>query len=159
MIQIFLHQKSRSTDMVKVDPHRTVEDFATECAGKGAFLWLEDATESLKPEMRLCEAGVTESCHVHISLCSIVQVKVRFAGDTRECSVSPASTIGEVHKWAASTQGFKLTDTESAKHALAICGEDTDLDQAEHIGCFVDEDCSVCLDLLPKERFAGKTLP
>ena len=91
-------------------------------------------------------------------LCSIVQVKVRYAGDTRECSLSPASTIGEVHKWIASPQGFKLTDTESAKHELAICGEDTALDRAEHIGCYVDENCSVCLDLLPKERFAGRTL-
>ena len=159
MIEIFLHQRARATEFVKVDPDKTVEDFALECAGKGAFVWFEDAKDSLKPEMRLSEFRVTARCHVHVSFCSIVEVKVRYAGDIVECSVSPATTIGAVHKWAASPEGFKLTDSESAKHVLVVCGTNTDLNQSEHIGCFSDDDCSVCLDLLPKERFEGRRRP
>jgi len=156
MIEIFLHHKRAcTTDLVKVDPDKTVEDFAIEYGGKGAFVWLEDGKEPLKPEMTLAELGVTARCHIHVSSCPIVEAKVRYAGDTVECSVSPATTIGTVHKWAASPEGFKLTDSESAKHILVVCGTNTDLDRAEHIGCFADDDCTVCLDFLPKERFEG----
>ena len=154
-MEIFLHQRATPTDLVKVDSGRKVGVLANECL-EGAFVWLEDGKEPLDPEKTLEEVGVPEGGHIHIACCKAVVVKVRYAGkDPIEGYFSPASTGSVILKWAASPEGFKLTDSESAKHLLAVCGADIELDQAEHIGFFADEDCAVCLDLIPKDRFAG----
>ena len=154
-MEIFLHQRATETGFIKVDPGKKVGDFGAECLGAGAFVWLEDSKEALEPDKTLAEAGVVERCHVHVSSCKIVVVKVRFNGDSVEDSFPPAATAASILKWAASPEGFKLTDSEAAKHLLAVCGTKTELDQADHIGLFADVDCSVCLDLLPRERFEG----
>ena len=154
-MEIFLHQRAAETAFINVDPGKKVRDFGIECVGDGAFVWLEDGQEALDPETTLAEAGVVERCHVHVSSCKFIMIKVRFGGDPIEESFPPAATAGLILKWAASPEGFKLTDSEAAKHLLAICGTNTELDQADHIGFFADDDCSVCLDLLPRERFEG----
>ena len=154
-MEIFLHQRTTETAFIKVDPSTRVGAFGIECLGDGASVWLEDGKEMLDPEKTLAEAGVVERCHVHVSSCKAVVVKVRFAGRTIEESFPPAATAGSILKWAASPEGFKLTDSQAAKHLLAACGTNTELDQADHIGFFADDDCSVCLDLLPRERPAG----
>ena len=155
MIEIFLHQRGKETAFVELDLTKTAEEFAVEYAGAGAFVCLEDAEEPLKPDMTLEAGGVVGRCHVHVSLCKVIAVKVRYNGETKEYSVPPATSGVVILKWAAGPEGFKFTDSEIAKHVLAICGTETEVDQADHIGTFADEDCSVCLDLLPKERFAG----
>ncbi len=155
MIEIFLHQRSKAIEFVKIEPTKKVEDFGTECIGEGAFVWVEGVDEALDAAKTLAEAGVFERCHVHVSFCKNVMVKVRYAGGVIEDSFSPATTGGAILKWAVSPEGFKLTDSESAKHLLSVCETETELDQAEHIGFFADDDCSICLDLVPKERFAG----
>ena len=154
-MEIFLHQRATETGFIKVDPDKRVREFAIECLGEEALVWLEDGKEALDPDKMLAEVGVVERCHIHVSTCKGVVVKVRFGGDVIEESLPPASTAGAILKWAASPEGFKLTDSEAAKHLLAICGTNTELDQADHIGFFADDDCSVCLDLLPRERFEG----
>ena len=154
-MEIFLHQRATETVLIKVDPDTTVRDFANECIGEGAWVWLEDGKEELDTEKTLTEVGAVDRCHVHVSTCKNVLVKVRFGGDSIEESFAPPTSADFILKWAASPDAFKLTDSEAAKHLLAICGTDTELDQADHIGAFADDDCSVCLDLLPRERFEG----
>lgn len=154
-MELFLHQRAIETGFIKVDPDKKVGDLAIECLGEGAFVWVEDGKEALDPEKTLVEVGVIDRCHIHVSICKSIVVKVRFGGDVIEESLPPATTAGVILKWAASPEGFKLTDSEAAKHLLAICGTNTELDQADHIGFFADDDCSVCLDLLPRERFEG----
>ena len=154
-MEIFLHRRATETVFIKVDPEKKARDFGIECVGDVAFVWLEDGKVALDPEKTLAEAGIFERCHIHVSSCKLVVVKVRFGGDSIEDSFSPAATAGSILKWAASPEGFKLTDSEAAKHLLAICGTATELDQADHIGFFADDECSVCLDLLPRERFEG----
>ena len=154
-MEIFLHQRAAQTGFVQVDPDQKVHDLAIECLGDDAFVWLEDGKEPLDPDKTLAEVGIVERCHVHVSTCTGVFVKVRFGGDPIEDSFPPAITADFILKWAASPEGFKLTDSEAAKHLLAICGTNTELDQADHIGFYADDDCSVCLDLLPRERFEG----
>ena len=154
-MEIFLHHRAAQTGFVQVDPDQRVRDFGIECLGEVAFVWLEDDKEPLDPEKTLAEVGIVERCHVHVSTCKGVIVKVRFGGDSIEESYPPATTADFILKWAASPEGFKLTDSEAAKHVLAICGTDTELDQADHIGFYADDDYSVCLDLLPRERFEG----
>ena len=155
MMEIFLHQRAIETGFVKVDPDMKVGDFAKECLDEEALVWLEDGKEPLDPEKTLTEAGVVEPCHLHVSTCKGVFVKVRFGGDSIEESFSPPTSADFILKWAASPEGFKLTDSEAAKHLFAICGTETELDQADHIGFYADDDCSVCLDLVPRERFEG----
>ena len=154
-MEIFLHQRAKETEFIKVDPDRKVSDLAIECVPDGAFVWLEDGKEVLDPDKTLAEVGVVDRCHVHVSSCKFITVKVRFGGDSIEEPVPPAATAGSILKWAASPEGFKLTDSEAAKHLLVICGTNTELDQADHIGFFADDDCSVCVDLVPRERFEG----
>ena len=79
-MEIYLHQRAAETGFLKVDPRKRVGDFGVECLGEGALVWLEDGKEALDPEKTLAEAGVVERCHVHVSCCKAVVVKVRFAG-------------------------------------------------------------------------------
>ena len=154
-MEIFVHQRATETALIKVEPDLTVGDLAKECIGEGALVWVEDGKDALDPDKPLTEIGLVDRCHVHVSTCKEVLVKVRFGGDSIEGSFSPPTSADLILKWAAGPDTFKLTDTEAAKHLLAICGTDTELDRADHIGVFADDDCSVCLDLLPRERFEG----
>ncbi len=154
-MEVFLHQRATETSFIKVEPEMKVRDFAIECLGEGASIWIEDSKEVLDPEKTLAEVGIVERCHIHVSICKGIVVKVRFGGDSIEDSFPPHTIADSILKWAASPEGFKLTNSEAAKHVLAICGTDTELDQADHIGFYTDDDCSVCLDLLPRERFEG----
>ena len=154
-MEIFVHQRATETVFIEVDPDMTVSDFAKECLGEGALVWVEDSKDTLDPDKTLTEVGVVDRCHVHVSTCKEVLVKVRFGGDSIEESFPPPTSADLILKWAAGPDAFKLTDTEAAKHLLAICGTDTELDQADHIGVYADDHCSVCLDLLPRERFEG----
>ena len=154
-MEVFLHQRAIDTGFIKVDPDQKVGDLAIECLGEGALVWVEDGEEPLDPDKTLAEVDVVDRCHIHVSMCKGVVVKVRFGGDGIEESFPPATTAGVILKWASSPEGYKLTDSEAAKHLLAICGTNTELDQADHIGFFSDDDCSVCLDLLPRDRLEG----
>lgn len=154
-MEIFVHQRGTETSLVEVDPGKKVGDFGDECIGKGALVWLEDDSEALEAEKTLADVGVVERCHIHVSSCKAAIVKVRFDGDSMEDSFSPATTADFILKWAASPEGFKLADSEAAKHVLVACGTDDELDQAVHIGLYADDNCSVCLDLVPRDRFAG----
>ena len=158
MFELFVHQRDKEVELFKTDPGKSVEDVAVECTGEVAFVWLEDETKPLDPKSTLLELGVTTGCHIHVSKCQGVLLKVRFGGATIEEKLSPSSTFDAILKWAASPEGFKLTDTESAKHLLLVCGTDDEIDRAEHLGSFVDSNCAVCLDLVPKERFEGSDL-
>lgn len=156
MIEMFLHlQHARKIDLVKVDPDKTVEDLTNQYGAKGAIAWLEDGKEPLKSELSLTEQGVTARCHIHISSCQIVELKVRYNGISIEGSVSPAVTGEAILRWASGDEGFKLTDGQIAKHELLTCDTKTELGQATHVGFLADGDCTVCLDLVPKERFQG----
>ena len=155
MIEVFLHRRARPLELHEVDPTKTVEDLGIECAGGGASVWLEDADEPLDPHLTLEAVGVVARCHVHVSSCRSVLVKVRYGGDNLDFKLPPATTAVALLKWVAGPEGFKLTDAEIAKHVLVICGTNTEFDQAEHLGFIADDDCLACLDLLPKERFEG----
>ena len=141
--------------MVDLVPDKTVDEFGLECAGPGVLVWLEDAGKPLDPSVTLAVAGVDDLSHLHISHCKDVFVKVRYNGNSVEGRFSPAMTVAPIFKWATGPEGFKLTDNESAQHHFAVCGTQTGVDEAEHIGCLADEDGEVCVDLVPNDRFAG----
>lgn len=154
-MKVFLHQRAIATEIVEVDLKLTVKEFGANCLGEVAHVWLEGGAEPLDPEKTLEVIGITELCHIHISVCKAVDVKIRFGGDLLEGVFTPATSAESILKWAAGPKRFKLTDSEVAKHVIAICDTDTELDLADHIGFYADDYCAVCLDLLPKERFEG----
>lgn len=141
--------------VLEADQETRVETFVSEFVGEGALLWHEDAEEALSGHLTLAEVGVVEDCHVHVSLCPSVEVKVRFNGVGDERTFSPAVTVGSVLKTVGGPEGFKLTDSELAKHELVPCGTQSGLDESVHIGSAADGNCSACLDLVAKERIQG----
>lgn len=123
--------------------------------GADARAWLENSDDPLEPTATLADAGVKERDHIQISKCRHLNVTVRYGGDSKSKQFPPGATIVSVFNWATGSNGFDLTQTEKAKHTLGICDTLTQPDKASHIGSFADEDCGVCLDLAPKERFEG----
>lgn len=120
-----------------------------------ALVWLEDADESLDPERTLAESGVNEGAQVHVSRCRRVDVRMRYGGDDKNRTFSPAATIARVFDWATGKDGFNLSAAERAKHTLQVCGQKTQPDRADHVGSYADGECKACFDLAPKERFEG----
>ena len=155
MFKIFLHCREKEIQWVDVKPSTTVEAFGAEHVGPGAAVWREGGKDPLNSQSTLADVGIDEHCHVHVSVCKDVLVKVRFAGKSLECTVSPAETVEKIYKWATDSGEFKLTESERAKHELAVCETKRLPDVSEHVGSFANNTCAVCFDLRPKERFAG----
>jgi hypothetical protein len=155
-LQVYVHSQSRDLDLIEVDEAMKAREFLGAYSQEAEMeLWIEDATKPIESELTLAEAGIGQRSHVHISRCQRVEVRVRYGGDTKTKRFPPGTTIARVFEWATGKQGFDLTPTERAKHTLGICDTFTQPDKSEHIGSLADHDCSVCLDLAPKERFEG----
>ena len=155
-MKIYVHS-SETTELklIEVEEKISVKEFAETQVGEGSSVWIEDEEESLELEAVLIEV-VKERGHVHVSKkCKKIAVSVRYAGDTKLKEFAPGATIARVFKWATGKNGFDLTPTERAKHTLGICHTNTEPDKSEHVGSLAGPDCTLCLDLAPKERFEG----
>ena len=156
-MQIYLHS-SQSTELqlIEVEETLTVRDLAAAHGpgGEGS-VWVEDQDDALEVDLTLGKAGIVERGHVHISKCRRVKVRVRYGGDDKVKDFAPGATIARVFKWATGKKGFDLTPSERAKHTLGICDTLTEPDKAEHVGSLASDQCALCLDLAPKERFEG----
>lgn len=156
-MEIVLHQRGREERFVDVEPGVAAGAFAADCAGPGAFVWIEDSEQPLDPAAPLDAAGVTERCHVHVSPCETIAVEIRYGGETRRHEASPALTAGVLLERATlGDGGFGMTDSERARHAMTLRGSDEEIDWAGHVGSFAGEDCVLRIDLLPKERSQGR---
>jgi hypothetical protein len=155
-VQIYVHRSENAElKLIEVEERISVKEFAETQVGEGASLWIEDEEESLEQEAVLIEV-VEERGHVHVSKkCKKIAVSVRYAGDTKLKEFAPGASIARVFKWATGKDGFDLTPTERAKHTLGICQTNTEPDKSEHVGSLAGSDCTLCLDLAPKERFEG----
>ena len=153
--EIFLHQRLKDMQLVEVELDITVRKFATIHLDEKAFVWIQEADTPLDPDKTLDDAGVKALTHIHVSLCDEVDVKVYQTDRDIERSFSPADTVQTVFNWAVGPAGFKLTDTEAAKHILATCDKREETDSEDHIGHYAGDDHNVCLDLVPRNRFEG----
>jgi hypothetical protein len=156
-VEIYIHQ-SETTELklIEVKETITVRELAVDQgAGDGGLVWLQDEEESLELDVTLVEAEIKERSHVHVSKkCKKIEVRVRY-GESKTKEFAPSATIARVFKWATGKKGFDLTNTERAKHTLGLCGTLTEPDKSEHVGSLAGPDCTLCLDLAPKERFEG----
>ena len=153
--EIFLHQRQKDVQIVEVELDTTIQKFATIHLSEKAYVWLQDAREPLDPDKTLGGAGITALSHVHVSLTKKTDVKVYQTDQGIERAFSPAATVERVFNWAIGPDGFKLTSTEAAKHLLATCEKQEELDLEEHIERYAGDDYTVCLDLVPRNRFEG----
>lgn len=155
-MELYVHKAGEEITLVEVDDNTTVEALIADQLDDGGDAWLEDADRRLDHRRTLREAGVEDRAHVHIGKCAEVHVTVRYPGASSiERDFKPNQTIARVFAWATGKDGFDLTPTEKAKHALGICGTTTEADKDEHVGSFADGECKACFDLAPKERFEG----
>ena len=156
MNEIFLHQRTKETEFVEVDTDGTVEEFGVGCVGEGAKVWFEDAEKPIDPSSTFGSANVNDHCHIHVSLCPIVQVKVLYGGNSKERSFTPAMTVDRVFKWVTGPEGFKITQTEAAKLVLVPHETKVEINVNEHVGHFADDDCYVTFDLVADDgKFQG----
>ena len=153
--EIFLHQRQKDVQLVEVELDTTVQKFATTHLDEKAFVWIQGAEEPLDPDKTLDDAGVAALTHVHVSLSMKIDVKVYQTDQVIERAFSPATTVERVFNWVIGPDGFKLTDTEAIKHILATCEKQEEADPEEHIERYAGDDYSVCLDLVPRNRFEG----
>ncbi len=155
-MQIYVHS-SETTELALIEVEETVSvrELGETRVGTDAAVWLEDEDESLELDAVLIDV-VAERGHVHVSKKrKKIAVNVRYGGNERPKEFAPSATIAKVFKWATGKKGFDLTATERAKHTLGICGTNTEPDKSEHVGSLAGPDCTLCLDLAPKERFEG----
>jgi hypothetical protein len=149
--EVFVHTKAGRSRR-QIDATTKVGDLRE--GDSEASVWLEDATEALDPEAMLASV-VKERDQVDVSRCRRVAVTVRYGGDSKTKEFTPGTTIARVFVWATGKEGFSLSSSEAAKHVLGLCGTQTQPDRADHVGTYATDECTLCLDLAPKERFEG----
>ena len=154
-IEVFVHQHNEAVRVVEVEEEITVSEFASTICSEKAKVWVEDADSPLEPDKTLYECEIESESNVHVSVCEAVEVKARYAGVDVSLLFSPSATIDTVLKKVGGPEGLKLSDSEIAKHYLAICDVKEELSPTDHVGTYADGQCAVCLDVLPKVRPQG----
>lgn len=154
-MEIYVHKQGKAEmHLAATAEGTTVADLARDHGVESDSVWLGDSDEPLALEATLEAAGVGDRDHVHIGSCRRVAIGVRYGGDTKSRKFPPGVTVHRVFKWATGPKGFGLTASERAKHTVAVCGSDVEVDRDAHIGSLATE-CQLCLDLAPKVRFEG----
>ncbi len=151
-MELFLHTSDGIT-IAECDDVTTIADLAARVGHPEATAWLENQDTAVAPGVRVAEV-IHHRGHLHLGRCRVVDVSVRFGGDSIAISRPPGTTIQAVFTWATGPQGYKLTADQRAKHELGVCGTGVIADRNEHIGTLAT-DCGLCLDLAPQERFQG----
>src|SRR5947207_9453002 len=146
----FVHSKSELA-VATLAPEQTVDGLLAE-HGDGE-LWLENADQPLSRETKL--ADLPPGSHITRSSCVRVAATVRFNDEKKTKDFPPGTTVARVFEWSAGKDGFDLPAGQRPKHTLAICSTTTQPEKSTHLSELVDDDCSVCFDLAPKERFEG----
>lgn len=153
-MDVFLTQ-GRTQRVVAADPATAVSAFAASNGIEGD-LYLGDAPGPLDPRKSLGEQSVKEGSKLVAARCRQVAVTIRFAGQPEKTdSFPPGAAIQAVFVWAVGKKGFDLPKVEAAKHTLQVCGSTDQPDASDHLGSWADERCTVCFDLVPKQKFEG----
>jgi len=153
-MKLYVHDDDAPLSTLEVEDTMTAQAVLDLRGGQGD-LWIEDADDPLDGNVCVKDA-LGDGRHLHHSRrCRRLTVTVRYGGDTKERVFPPAATIQRVFQWATGNKGFDLSKAERAKHELGVCGSGVIAERREHVGSLAGPDCSLCLDLAPKERFEG----
>ena len=151
-MQIFVHSPS-GLILQDIDEHTSVSDLMRQVGLDDNSAWLEDTDEPLDPTNVLANV-VKDNAHIHFNRCRRVEVTVNFAGKERSRKFTPSATIQAVRRWAVGPDGFDLPAKERPKHEVGVCGTGNIAERTDHVGTLAT-DCSLCLNLAPKDRFQG----
>jgi hypothetical protein len=139
---------------VVVEEEVRLEEIVREHAGEGAGAWCEGSEEELDLTLTIRELEIVERTHVHANTCRRVKVAVRQDSE-KDRDFPPGATVEAVYEWASGPEGFDLLPAERVKHTFVICGTQTEPDRSAHIGSYADDKCTVCFNLVPKQRNEG----
>tara|TARA_R110002072_G_scaffold265241_1_gene424142 strand:+ start:8529 stop:9023 length:495 start_codon:yes stop_codon:yes gene_type:complete len=162
-IEVFVQGEGLvDTIIVRVDDAGAVHDLVTAAHRKGldscskSAVFLEDSDEPIRACARLEEVGIGHRERIHIHRCKKVKVTVNFNGRQIDRKFPPGATVKRLKRWATGPKGFELTKLDASEHALQICGSPDRPDEDQHVGCLTARSgCSVCFDLVPKQRVEG----
>jgi hypothetical protein len=152
--ELYVHRRSeKRIELITVTETMTVADAVG--LEDGECVWAEESEEELKATITLIEAAIPHRGHVHVNRCRKVEVKVTYNGVSKAHTFAPSAKVARVRKWALSKHGFDLTPTDAADHVLVFAGTTVKPDLTDHVGSFVEDDCGVAFDLVPKPRTEG----
>jgi hypothetical protein len=157
-MQLFLHsQGSGEAEIVTVDEATIVRTLVGE--GTDHRIWIAEQEEEVQLDISFAEAGIHNHHHVHRGHCHRLHADVRFMTDHgiehKQDDVRPVATIGEVLDWAAGDRGFNLPTDKRPDYVLALPDAKEYLATDVRVITLVDDECTVRLDLLPKDHFGG----
>jgi hypothetical protein len=143
------------TIIEEVDPSRPIVELIE--VDEDELVWIGDADEPVDIRLTLIEIGIDPECrhaHGHKHRCRSLQVKVSYAGHTREHKLAPNATLEVLLQWAIGA--FGIDATTAADLVFRVAGSQNDLDFATHIGTLTTPGhCAVDLELLQGETNAG----
>lgn len=150
--------------LVRVPGEGTVQDIVDAAQTHGLrvdgdenpLVMVEDADEALNFDTPLQRVGIVHRDRVHVSRCHRIEVTVNYEADQKARVFPPSTTMKKVKKWVDGKDGFGLQDVDAAEHLLQVCGTNTRPDEDTHAGSLVEApNCSLCFDLIPKQRVEG----
>jgi hypothetical protein len=153
-MELYIHRSAEDrVELREVEATISVVEAVT--LQDGEFVWLEESEVEVDVTATVTEAHIPHRGHVHVNRCREVRVTVNYNGRAKEHSFHPATRIERVFDWATGKDGFDLTPTDRTEEVLQICNTTIEPDEADHVGSFAKEDCSVCFSLVHKHRFEG----
>ncbi len=155
-MELFLHNYSSEKPVIReVEATSRVRELVID-SDPDEKVWIEEVDDDLDLDLTIEEAGIRDHNHIHIGRCHHVEVKVRYNSDEFIHEFGPGTKIKTVYHWASGPNAANLSTEQIAKHGLVVPGSDYFLSSDIHVGSLIDQDtCSVCLDLVPLDRFAG----
>lgn len=161
--QIFLQGDGISQiQVIEVPENGTVNDIVNLAktlgfqvsADQEPLVMLEDSDETLELNTNLISAGIANRSRIHVHRCRRIEILVNFQNRNARRPFPPSATVGRVKNWAA--REFGLEGVDAAEHVLQICNSIERPAEDIHIGSLVRfPNCSLCFDLVPKERIEG----
>jgi hypothetical protein len=147
-MEVFVHKRNEEIRIVDVTATINVRELVEQVDGADGHVWLEEQDEEIDLEITLAEAEIGDRSHVHVGHCKRVNASVRYNGVAKELEVSPASTLQSLFDRAVSKGvGFDLSESDRAEYTLQLSGTTEQPSLDEHVGRFVDDNCSVRFDL------------
>jgi len=153
-MDLYIHTKT-GVEVVEATANTKVDEIAATHGGAGHAVWVEGSDEPARPGATLADVGLAAGGHVHVSTCRRVTVTASYNTIEKTDTFPPAAAARAVLEWVRGPRGFDLPAEQRATHTIVACGSNTPLDLDEHIGVFVGDDCTVCIELVPTTRFEG----
>jgi hypothetical protein len=117
-------------------------------------LWIEGEDEAVDLTKHHSD-HLIDGCHVFHGRCRSVIVVVRYNGQTISEKYAPTKRISEIIRWAIGDPRFGIGNPAAGDFTLKLSSIELFPEPEDFVGSFVGDDCEVCLDLRPADKFQG----